>query len=421
MTTETETGAETGQRPGRPRRVYLHIGSPKTGTTYLQDVLWSQRATAASQGLRLAGGRFFDHFLATLDVRGLADAPQQPPRAVGAWGRLVKDACTGPGDALISHELFAGATPEQAGAAMAAFPSDVEVHLILTVRDLARQIPAEWQEHVKHRYTKSLASFCRRLRRDTEGSSWFWRVQDYARLLERWGADLPREHVHVVTVPPRGADPKLLWERFSGLLGLDPDSFDARSAVGNTSLGYEQVEVLRQVNRRLGDDIAIPGPYPRVVKEIYAQQILAARPGSSLRVDAATYQFARTRSIEVAAALGALGVDVVGDLDDLVPPPRRERGELEDPSAEVLLEEALEASAGLIARLAERGPQEVRYRSLMEDIQRAPARFIVREYCRRHPGWNRARFAYHRVRVLTRLGSRPSPKRTERPLEHEPE
>ena len=70
--------------------MFLHVGSPKTGTTFLQDVLWSQREAAGEQGLLLPGERFHDHFLATLDVRGLAEDPIYPPagpRHVGPAGR----------------------------------------------------------------------------------------------------------------------------------------------------------------------------------------------------------------------------------------------------------------------------------------------------------------------------------------------
>ena len=47
---------------------------------------------------------------------------------------------------------------------MAAFADD-EVHVVLTARDLARQIPAEWQENVKHRGRRSFARFM----------GWSWR------------------------------------------------------------------------------------------------------------------------------------------------------------------------------------------------------------------------------------------------------
>ena len=39
-----------------------------------------------------------------------------------------------------------------------------EVHLVLSVRDLVRQVPAEWQENVKHRAQLSYGDFLDQLR-----------------------------------------------------------------------------------------------------------------------------------------------------------------------------------------------------------------------------------------------------------------
>src|SRR4051812_20985642 len=37
--------------PGPPATVYVHIGPPKTGTTYLQDVLWRNQRSLAGRGV----------------------------------------------------------------------------------------------------------------------------------------------------------------------------------------------------------------------------------------------------------------------------------------------------------------------------------------------------------------------------------
>jgi hypothetical protein len=295
------------------------VGSPKTGTTFLQEVLWSQRRTAAEQGLLLPLEKFADHYLASLDVRGLAGRKEHPARAVGIWDRLVAETLTWPGTTLVSHELFASATAAQAAAAIASFGPDTEVHVVLTVRDLVRQIPAEWQEHVKHRSTATMPDFVHDLRADERGTSWFWRVQDFADVAARWGATLPPSRVHVVTVPPAGADPGTLWHRFATLLGLDPDSFDTEQSRANTSLGVEQSELLRLVNAELGDRVRLPGPYPVVVKNVLAHRILAGRKGTRLALDADATEYAVRRSAEIAERLRQMDVDVVGDLDDLVP------------------------------------------------------------------------------------------------------
>jgi hypothetical protein len=396
--------------------VFLHVGSPKTGTTFLQGVLWSQREPAAAQGLLLPMDRFFDHYLASLDVRGLAGRKNHPERAVGSWDRLVREAEAWPGTVLVSHELFASATAEQAARAIASFGEGTEVHVVVTARDLVRQIPAEWQEHVKHRSTKTLPDFVDDLREDTSGTSWFWRVQDSADVVDRWGRSLPPGRVHVVTVPPAGADPAALWDRFATLLGLDPDAFDTEVPHSNTSLGVEQAELLRRVNAELGDRLPLPGPYPGLVKNLLAHQVLAGRPGTRLALDEATTEFAVQRSREIADRLATLGVDVVGELDDLVPDPVAARASSRPtfltPADDVLLSESVAAMAGLLDAVAQRGAQR-RYEQLIRDLKRAPLRFALRQASNRHPALGKARAVYRRRSWLTERLTRSGRKRPE--------
>ena len=49
-------------------QVFLHIGLPKTGTTYLQSVLWESRAALARDGYLLPGSGHREHLWAALDL-----------------------------------------------------------------------------------------------------------------------------------------------------------------------------------------------------------------------------------------------------------------------------------------------------------------------------------------------------------------
>ncbi len=389
---------------GMPPRVFLHVGSPKTGTTFLQDVLWSQRATAREQGLLLPGERFHDHFLATLDVRGLADDPIYPERARGMWDLLVAEAVASGDTALISHELFAGATAEQARRAVAALADRAEVHVVVTARDHVRQISAEWQEHVKHRSAATFGTFVSDVREDRTRQSWFWQVQDYAGVLERWGADLPPGQRHVVTIPPSGADPTILWERFARLLGLDPGAFDTALERSNSSLGVEQAELLRRVNVELGDRLPLPGPYPLVVKNVLAHRILEARQGTRLTLSPDDQAYAAGQSRAIADRLAAMGVDVVGDLEDLVPVAGDEEQTPDaDPYAvpadATLLDESVATIADLLVVLNERRAAVQRADDLATTAQEKPVRFALVQAAENRPVLRKLRGAYRAARA----------------------
>lgn len=386
---------------GAPK-VFLHVGSPKTGTTFLQQVIWSQRELAAQQGLTLPLSTFHDQFLASLDVRGLGGKAPHPPESLGAWNRLVADALKHRGNVLISHELFAAASKDQARKAVGWFGTGVEVHVVITARDLVRQVTAEWQEHVKHRSGLDLEGFVGQLRANAvERKGWFWLVQDYADLATRWGATLPPERVHVVTVPPQGAPRDLLWQRFAGLLGLDPSSFDIEGSRTNTSLGGEQVEVLRRVNLALGDRLPFPGPYAGVAKDVLAHRVLAARDGTRLALRPDDIEFVQGESTRLADALAASGVDVVGSLHDLVPAPETmvsSAHAYDDFADGVLLEESVAALAALLVVLSERSDTLRRQEEIIDGLRRNPLKTALSQAGEERPTLGRALGAVRKLR-----------------------
>ena len=181
------------------------------------------------RGILYPADRHDAHFLAALDLMELPWGGLEH-EAVGAWDRLAAEVREWQGTAIISHEILGTASRVQVARALESLGSpDTEVHLVFSARDLVRQIPAEWQENVKHRRTKTYTRFLENLRdpeRSAEVAQWFWGVQEVPDVLDRWGESLPRERVHLVTVPPPGSSPTLLWERFAGLFGIDPTEFD---------------------------------------------------------------------------------------------------------------------------------------------------------------------------------------------------
>ena len=76
------------------RRVYLHIGAPKTGTTYLQDRLTLNAGTLRAHDVHLPTSSplvcpALFHFRAALDVLD-QDWGGPPGHADGAWDTMVK-------------------------------------------------------------------------------------------------------------------------------------------------------------------------------------------------------------------------------------------------------------------------------------------------------------------------------------------
>src|SRR6516225_3234330 len=178
--------------------------------------MWSNRAELAAQGVVLPGHHGQDHFRASQDLRGIEKLASDPAGSwAGEWDILAQQARQADKTAVISHELFSAADAEQAGRAVASL-QPAEVHIALTVRDMATLLPAEWQETVKHRNTRAYQDWLADVI-DRESVSagrrqwWFWRVHDTLAILDLWSRHVPPEQVHVIMVPPRGSDERLLW------------------------------------------------------------------------------------------------------------------------------------------------------------------------------------------------------------------
>ena len=52
--------------------VYLHVGAPKTGTTFVQDRLFRNRESLRERGILYPADRFDAQFVAALDLEGLS-------------------------------------------------------------------------------------------------------------------------------------------------------------------------------------------------------------------------------------------------------------------------------------------------------------------------------------------------------------
>ena len=64
------------------RGAFVHVGPPKTGTTYLQSVLWNNRKRLRRNRVLLPGGAKVEHFRAAKDLKRLN---RRRTRFLGSW------------------------------------------------------------------------------------------------------------------------------------------------------------------------------------------------------------------------------------------------------------------------------------------------------------------------------------------------
>ncbi len=367
------------------KRVLLHVGTPKTGTSYLQDVLFRNRERLVEHGILYPADRFDSHFLAALDLMRLTWGGLER-EAVGSWERLAEQVRAWHGTAIVSHEILAHSSQahvRRALESLGAGDDDVELHLVVSARDLLRQVPAEWQENVKHRATLSYETFLEEIRDPERASTiaaWFWSVQEVPDILERWGADLPPERVHVVTVPLPGSPPDLLWRRFQQVFELEGIPLDEEAERANPSLGVPETALVRRLNQAVNRDVR-PAQYRPLVRELLAHRTLSQRAGSPrLALSPEAAEWATALSRRWVDGMRERGYDVVGDLEDLMglPPDPAAWADPDAPDESLVAAASVDAVRALLLENVAIHQREAALRHEVDDLRGALERAYLR-------------------------------------------
>jgi len=293
---------------------YLHIGEPKSGTTYIQGVLEHNRDKLLQAGLVMPEPR--------LQIRASQDAIRGGAGGE-LWAQMVGELIdSGAPSALVSMETLCRANPKAIRRALQVI-SGPQIKVIVTVRDIVRSLPAQWQQSTQHRKTWSWQEYSDAIVSGDDknpASRNFWSQHDLPRILQDWSAIVTCSQVTVVTLPQRGANPAALWERFAATIGVAPNDYETVEPA-NESLGAASAELLRRLNVALPPDDFNERQYNTLVRRVIARQGLAQRrkQETAVALHARVAPWAQREASRIIAAIDSSGVQVVGDVDDLVP------------------------------------------------------------------------------------------------------
>ena len=337
------------------KRIVVHVGLHKTGTTYLQSLLRANRKQLRAEQVHFPGG--VDHLvqgLAVSDLMGRRPRGAANAAVTGQWAMLLdsvraEDLST----VLLSDERLSLGGAGLARRLFAAFP-DREALVVVTARDLGRVLVSAWQEELRNDATHSWADFAGAVRdlehREKPPARGFWRRQDLPAILRSWASVVGADRVQVVTVPPPGAGPDELTDRFCRVLGLDPALLSSPAPRTNEGLGVAATEVLRRLNSRL-DHRLNERQYDKVVKRMLAPDLAQHSGRERFVLPADELGWVSDEARRQVAAVRAAGYPVEGDLDDLMPRPAAGRRPDDADEAEVA-DAALAALSALVERTA---------------------------------------------------------------------
>ncbi|MFF5012100.1 hypothetical protein [Streptomyces sp. NPDC001165] len=123
------------------------------------------------------------------------------------------------------------------------------MHVLVTLRPLARIMPSQWQQYVQNGlrmgYEDWLEHMLRKPPYEKPNPS-FWQRHRHDRLVERWARIAGPERVTVVVVDDR--DRGGLMHTFETLLGLPVNFLHPAADTANRSLTLAETEMLRNLN-----------------------------------------------------------------------------------------------------------------------------------------------------------------------------
>lgn len=293
----------------------------KSGTTSLQHALFAHREHLSDLGILVPGKNWREQVDAVWDVRGRALSLAGDRSLAGSWDRLVAEIDAWPGTAVVSAELLA---PAGADVVEKVARSLGPVEIVLSVRDLNRNLPAMWQEVVQNGELWTWPEFLAAAKQMRPrwslpdlmtSTNRFWKEQDAAVIARRWGAVGP---VHLVTVPPPGGHPEALLDRFGEVIGFGFG--DVRTpASRNVSLGVVRTEVLRRLNLELERrGLRFPAGI-RLRKHVLAKRLMRDLDVDDQRLGLRVAPWVEKSARQQVAALRRQGVVLHGDWADLAP------------------------------------------------------------------------------------------------------
>lgn len=360
------------------RRVFLHVGLPKTGTTYLQTRMWEQRDRLAEVDFLYPGSMRMDHYRAWQDIhKGLGSS-----RDKGAWDRLRREVAAHSGDAIITHEFFSMATPEEAATVVAGL-APAEVHVVLTVRGYHLQFPAVWQEALKMGSRRTFSEFMEQVVASDRDASeltgaWSWKSQDIPAVLGAWATAVPSDRITVVTVPPPGSPRDRLWNRWCEAIGLDAERLDREAPFANESLGAPQAALMLRITPKVKGRLKKGRERHRWLRQYFGHEVLGPQKGPRFTPRAEEVDALRALAEEAVASVEASAVRVVGDLTDLVPPETVVGAHPDDVTEEEIVETAAVAIETMIRDVRKLTIQNERLRRRLRRTGRGRMHRLVR-------------------------------------------
>lgn len=299
----------------------LHIGPHKTGTTAIQRALQDARDRLKELGVAYPGSgpSQIRAACAVTGARGLVGAPKTSMRE---WERLVHRVERSDAARLVISSEFFDMADDATAARIVEELGGGRVHVLVTLRPLAKILPSAYQQAVRARLLLSYQRWLERLFEDPpriRSAQTFWQRHRHDVLIERWAKVTGPDGLTVVVLDE--SDRGMLLRVFEGMLALPADTLQFATGRTNRSLTLPETELVRQLNREFRKRGWSNEDYARFMRLGVVEHLQLTRQPPRTEPQITTPAWAEERVAEIgreaAERIASLGVRVVGDLATL--------------------------------------------------------------------------------------------------------
>ena len=237
------------------KKIFFHIGPPKTGTTTIQHSLFINRDRLLKHGIYLPETGLLKNTNGLAKQENLAlelSGRKEYRKKYGTWNDLLAEINrTSASIIIISSEDFSLFT-EDAIQRVKEFLKDFDTYILFYARRQDHMFQSQWAQGIKSRYRKNAyASFSDWMANSDKTGL----VNDYYALYQRWSRVFGANHM-IVRVFEKGQIADSLFEDFLNACGVDACNDCKTESVMNISPDPKTLTLLCEYKRLLRGELA---------------------------------------------------------------------------------------------------------------------------------------------------------------------
>ena len=309
------------------KRIVIHAGFFKTGTTALQSSLAANRKKLLENGVLYPTLSSADSSRSTGQHRaawalkgrhwGWEDGGGTVT-PIEVWDKLAGKLNDFEGTSLFSSEFLAELTRDDVERMSKDLKAD-KIEVVFTLRPLVKMLPSQYIQSLKYGMRLNYEDWLERIFNGGEDKvQWrtFWTRHDHPDVIKRWVDVFGAENVTLLVVDE--TQPNLIYETFSELLSLPNDLLKPVEEKGlNRSLTWEEICLLLEMNKKFDRTLAW-GEYATMIRNGIFRNLTDV-PAQDGQHKLLTPQWAVDRAKELTVSniqkLHSMGIKIIGDID----------------------------------------------------------------------------------------------------------